>query len=80
MAFLDEIVYPEIDEFDQKHANALDCTGAFTVNGEYYSVLVHREFTDAQTLQEFAKKIEASPHVVVRYNPRDPSENEVEID
>ncbi len=56
-------------------ANIAEGSGYFTVAGDYYSILVRREFKSAREAEAWVSRTETSPHVTVRYNPDDPSDN-----
>jgi hypothetical protein len=58
--------------------NTVNFSGAFTVEGDFYSVMVDRDFKSVSEAEAWAARIEASPTLTVRYNPDDPSENVVE--
>jgi len=53
-------------------------SGAFTVDGDFYSVTVDRDFKSVSEAEAWASRMEASPTAMVRYNPDDPSDNVVE--
>ncbi len=57
---------------------SVEASGAFAVDGEYYSVQMEREFRSAREAETWASRLQASPDLTVRYNPEDPSDNCVE--
>jgi hypothetical protein len=54
-------------------------SGAYTVNGEYFSVDAEREFRSAADAEAWAARLEGSPAVTIKYDPDDPTENFVEF-
>jgi hypothetical protein len=53
-------------------------SGAYTVNGEYFSVNAEREFKSAADAEAWAARLEANPTITIEYDPENPSKNLVE--
>lgn len=53
-------------------------SGAFTVNGEYFSVEAEREFKSVTDAEAWAALLEANPTITIKYDPDEPSKNIVE--
>ena len=53
-------------------------SGAYVVNGEYYSVQLERAFRSAQDAEAWAGLVEANPKVTVKFDPNNPSKHEVD--
>ena len=57
---------------------AVDFSGAFTVNGEYYTVMERREFHSLSAAEACAASLEQSQTITVHYNPENPADYKIE--
>ncbi len=67
-------VIASIDEWGAI-GNKANVSGSFTIDGEFYSVVVDREFSWPGDAEAWIAKVEATQTLTVRYNPDDPNDN-----
>jgi hypothetical protein len=58
----------------------VNVSGAYVVEGEYYTVELERSFRSVRDAEAWAALIEASPKITVKFDPQDPTKYELEDD
>ncbi len=68
--------FATIDEFGVG-GTSVEASGAYTVDGEYYTVQLEREFHSVTEAERWAAELERNPKVAIRFNPDKPEKYEI---